>query len=214
VTRRPRRGDRAQASVELALLLPVVLVLVLSVLQVGILARDVVLVTHAAREGARAAATDPDPGVARAAVLAASGLDPTRVSVTTTVTSGRTGAPRVRVEVAYRAPTAVPLVGALVADRTIRTAATMRVEAPAAPHVVPVHPRDPWATRGRDDVAQPPVAERPVRTVRSRARAAALSRCSLALPHLGDWTHDGQPSRHGHAATLSWVAWRCRSAAS
>ena len=115
---------------ELALLLPVVLLLLLAVLQVGLLARDVVLVTHAAREAARAAATDPDPRVARAAALASSGLDPARVTVTTTVTADGAAARRVRVEVSYRSPTAVPLVGALLADRTIRTTATMRVEAP------------------------------------------------------------------------------------
>src|SRR5690606_8760043 len=28
----------------------------------------------------------------------------------------------------------------------------------------------------------------------------------LPLPHLGDCTHDGQPSRHGHEATASRVA--------
>jgi Flp pilus assembly protein TadG len=116
--------------VELALLLPVVLLLLLAVLQVGLLARDVVLVTHAAREGARAAATDPDPEVARAAALASSGLDPARVTVTTTVTGSGPAGRRVRVEVAYRSPTAVPLVGSLLADRSIRTAATMRVESP------------------------------------------------------------------------------------
>ncbi len=121
---------------ELALLLPVVLLLLLAVLQVGLLARDVVLVTHAAREAARAAATDPRPSVARAAALASSGLDPTRVEVTVSVTGTGTGTGtgatdrRVRVEVAYRVPTSVPLVGRLAADRTIRTTATMRVEAP------------------------------------------------------------------------------------
>ena len=123
-------GDRAQASVELALLLPVILLLVLAVLQVGLLSRDVVLVTHAAREAARAAATDPSPDVARAAALASSGLDPTRVTVTLDVTGAPDRARRVRVEVVYRAPTAVPLMGALVADRTIRTTATMRLETP------------------------------------------------------------------------------------
>ena len=131
--RRPRRGptgsgDAGQASVELALLLPVVAVLLLAVLQVGLLARDVVLVTHASREAARAAATDPDPGAARAAAAASSGLDGDRLSVHVTGRGG-TGS-RVRVEVAYRAPTAVPLVGALVGDRTIRSTATMRVEPP------------------------------------------------------------------------------------
>lgn len=131
--RRPRRrpterGDRGQASVELALLLPVVVLLLLAVLQVGLLARDVVLVTHASREAARAAATDPEPGAARAAANASSGLDPDRLDVTV---SGRGAAgSRVRVEVTYQAQTGVPLIGALLGDRTIRSTATMRVEPP------------------------------------------------------------------------------------
>jgi len=128
--RRQPPSDRGQASVELALLLPVVLLLLLAVLQVGLLARDVVLVTHAAREAARAAATDPEPAVARSAALVSSGLDPARVEVTTTITGDGTTGRRVRIDVAYRAPTVVPLVGALLADRTIRTSATMRVEVP------------------------------------------------------------------------------------
>lgn len=126
-----RRGtpDRGQASVELALLLPVVAILLLAVLQVGLVAREVVLVTHAAREAARAAATDPDPTAARAAALSSGGLDPERLVVTTTRSkAGR----RVRVDVAYRAATGVPLIGSLVGDRTIRAHATMRVEVPPA----------------------------------------------------------------------------------
>jgi Flp pilus assembly protein TadG len=127
------RRDRGQASVELALLLPVVLLLLLAVLQVGLLARDVVLVTHAAREAARAAATDPDPSTARAAAVGSSGLDPTRLVVRSTVTGSEEedGGRRVRAEVAYRAVTDVPLIGALLPDRSIRAVATMRVEVPA-----------------------------------------------------------------------------------
>ena len=37
---------------------------------------------------------------------------------------------RVRVEVAYRAPTSVPIVGRLLGDRTLRATVTMRVEGP------------------------------------------------------------------------------------
>jgi Flp pilus assembly protein TadG len=122
----PRRGDGGQASVELALLLPVVALLLLAVLQVAVLARDAVLVTHAAREAARAAAVDPAPGAPRDAARAAGGLDPDRMSI---ATSGRDGAgSRVRVEVRYRAPTAVPIVGALLGDREITSTVTMRVE--------------------------------------------------------------------------------------
>jgi len=123
-----RRGDRGQASVELALLLPIVMVLLLAVLQVGLLARDVVLVTHASREAARAAATDPRPQAAEEAAASSSGLDANRLTVNVT---GR-GAPdgRVQAEVIYRAATRVPLIGRLVGDRLIRSAATMRVETP------------------------------------------------------------------------------------
>ena len=115
---------------ELALLLPIVVLLLLAVLQVGLLGRDVVLVTHAAREAARAAATDPDPRVARAAALSSGGLEPSRLDVALVITGGDDGGRRVEVEVTYRVPTRVPLVGRLVADRTITTTATMRVEAP------------------------------------------------------------------------------------
>ena len=67
-------SDRGQASVELALLLPIVVLLLLAVLQVGLVARDVVLVTHASREAARAAALDGAPAAARRAAAAAGRL--------------------------------------------------------------------------------------------------------------------------------------------
>lgn len=120
------RNERGQAAVELALLLPVVVVLLLAVLQVCLLGKDAILVAHASREAARAAATDPDPRAAATAAAAAAGLDPDHLDVTVT---GRDGpGSRVLVVVTYRAPTTVPLVGPLVADRTIRVATTMRVE--------------------------------------------------------------------------------------
>ena len=123
---RRERGDGGQASVELALVLPLVLVLLLAVVQVGLLVRDQILVVHAAREAAREAAVDPDAGGPRRAALASSTLDDGRLAVTST---GRGGpGTRVRVEVRYRAPTTVPLVGAAVGDVTLGASATMRVE--------------------------------------------------------------------------------------
>jgi Flp pilus assembly protein TadG len=126
--RRTATRERAQSTVELALLLPVVIVLLLAVLQVGLVARDVVLVTHASREAVRAVAVDDAAGAARAAALASSGLDDHRLAVTV---SGR-GAPgsRVRVVVTYRSVTKVPIVGALLGDHIVRSTATMRVEGP------------------------------------------------------------------------------------
>lgn len=121
-------GERAQSTVELALLLPLVVLMLLTILQVALLARDVVLVTHASREAARAAATDPAPAAARSAAVRSSGLDDARLHVQVS-RRGDTGT-RVHVVVTYRAPTAVPIIGVLLGDRTIRSSATMRVEGP------------------------------------------------------------------------------------
>jgi Flp pilus assembly protein TadG len=120
------RGDEGQAAVELALVLPLVVVVLLAVVQVGLVVRDQILVVHAAREAAREAAVDPGADAPRRAALAGSGLPGDRLSVTS---AGRGAAgSRVRVEVRYRAPTAVPLVGAALGDVTLEAAATMRVE--------------------------------------------------------------------------------------
>ena len=120
------RGDGGQASVELVLVLPLVVLLLLAVVQLGLLVRDQILVVHAAREAAREAAVDASPDAPRRAALASSTLADSRLTVTST---GRGGAgSRVKVEVAYRAPTAVPLLGAAVGDFTLRASATMRVE--------------------------------------------------------------------------------------
>ena len=111
---------------ELALLLPVVVFLLLAVLQLGIVAREVVLVTHAAREAARAAAVDDASGAAMEAASESSGLDTDRLDVEV---SGREGpGSRVRVTVSYRIRTSVPIVGALMTDPRVASTATMRVE--------------------------------------------------------------------------------------
>jgi hypothetical protein len=120
------RGERGQAAVELALVLPLVAMLLLAVVQVGLVVRDQVLVVQAAREAARAAAVDPGPDAAARAAASAAGLDPSRLTV---IESGRAGpGSRVLVIVRYRPPAAVPIVGGLIAARTLQARATMRVE--------------------------------------------------------------------------------------
>lgn len=120
------RGDEGQAAVELALVLPLVVALLLVVVQVGLIVRAQVLVTHAAREAARAAAVDPAPGAARDAAVASSTLDPARLQVSEDG-RGPEGS-RVSVHLTYRVPTDVPLVGALFGDIELGATATMRVE--------------------------------------------------------------------------------------
>src|SRR3954453_20204968 len=112
--RRVRRAtgtDGGQATVEAALLLPFVFALLLVAAQVGLLVRAQILVTHAAREGARAAPADPNTDAPHAAAAAATSLDPWRMQV---AVDGRAEAgSHVHVRVTYRAATDVPIVGPL-----------------------------------------------------------------------------------------------------
>lgn len=121
-----RSAQAGQATVEVVLLLPVVVLALLLVIQVGLIARSQVLVVNAAREGARAAAVD-GPAAARAAAGRSPGIDERRLVVSAVVEPGSTG-DLVRVEVRYRAATDVPLVGPLIGDPTVSADVTMRVE--------------------------------------------------------------------------------------
>ena len=120
--------ESGQAATELALVLPLLALLLLTVVQVALVARDQVLVVHAAREAAREAAVDPRPAqVRQAALRAGTGLKPGRLGTETSQTGGVPVI--VTVEVAYRAPTDVVLVGPLLPDVALRASAAMRREA-------------------------------------------------------------------------------------
>lgn len=120
------RGDGGQAAVELVLVLPLVLVVALAALQVALVARDQVLLVHAAREGARQAAVSADDASVAAVTGRATALTAARLAVRTVRPPG-TGA-AVTVTATYRSPTDVPLVGGLVGDVRLTAAATMRSE--------------------------------------------------------------------------------------
>lgn len=121
-----RRSDDGQSTVELALGLPLVMAMLLLVIQVGLVARDQVLVAHAVREAVRAAAVDAHPDAAVAAAKAAGPLDPGRLDVAVGPRGGRGS--RLTVGVSYRSPTNLPLVGDALPDVVLNSRATMRVE--------------------------------------------------------------------------------------
>lgn len=118
-------GARGQATLELALVLPLVLAVTLLIVQVGLVVRDQQLVVNAAREGARSAATDPTLAAARQAVVNSGDLEPGRLDVDL-LTDGST----VTVTVTYRSSTDVALIGPLVGDVTLTESVTMHREAP------------------------------------------------------------------------------------
>jgi len=123
-----RARERGSAAVEFALLLPIMLLLLLALVQVGVIARDSLVLTQASRAGAREAAVQGSSDSVEEAVRAAAvGLDPARIDVDATW-SGARGAP-VTVEVTYDAPIASLLAGWLLPESvSLRASATMRQE--------------------------------------------------------------------------------------
>lgn len=108
---------------EAALLLPFMALLLLAVVQVGLVVRSRILVTHAAREGARAAAVGGSDSDVREAVGIAGDLPLHRMEVAVRRAGGTA-----EVSVTYSDPTNVPLIGAMVGDAEIVAVARMRIE--------------------------------------------------------------------------------------
>ena len=115
-------GERGQASVELALVLPVLILFLLGLVQTALVARDQVLLQDAARAAAREASVGAAPSRVRDAArrsLAGVTIDVQR--------QGGVGDPVV-VVARYHDRTAVPFVGGLFPDVDLTARATMRAE--------------------------------------------------------------------------------------
>jgi hypothetical protein len=120
--------SRGQATLELALCLPILVVFIATLVQIGVIAGDQVRVLHAAREAARVAAVDSDPAHVKAAAEAG-GLSPLEVDISPEERFRVQGRP-ITVTVTFGASRRIPLVGRLIASRDLSGAATMRIETP------------------------------------------------------------------------------------
>jgi len=119
---RRSHGCSGQATVELALALPLLMVFLLGAVQLTLVIRGQLAVTHAARAAARAASVSASPTrAAAAAARSATSLE--RLDVRT-----ENGTRTVRVTVLALVATDVPLVGALIGDVTVSATAVMAVE--------------------------------------------------------------------------------------
>ena len=141
-TRRSRTArDSGASAVELALLMPILVVLLFGIAQLGLALSAKVSVTHAAREGARLAAVGAsDADVIAAAKARAGALNPALVQVTVGPASRAVGE-QVTVTVSYPfsafglgpLPTPTPQAGTASANnslltKTLTSSATMRAE--------------------------------------------------------------------------------------
>lgn len=122
------RDERGQSTVELALCLPIVVIILAIVVQIGVIAIDRVKVWHAAREAARVAAVDPDTEAIRRAAESA-GLEPLELVIEPEDLYRRQGEP-VTVEVSYSPSTRVPVLGSLFRGLELDAKASMRIEQP------------------------------------------------------------------------------------
>lgn len=123
---RTGRDQRGQATAELALLMPFVLILVLAVAQIVVIWRTELLVTHAARAAVRAATVTSDLAEIRQAAASAEGLDPDRLNVVV-VERGDPG-DTVTVRVGYGPVDGVPIVGLVTRTIIVSASASMLVE--------------------------------------------------------------------------------------
>jgi hypothetical protein len=121
-------GERGQATVELALCLPLVALLLATVVEVAMVAADQARLLHAAREAARIAVVDDDAAEIRAAAEQ-SGLEGVELIVSPEPNMRRQGDP-LTVRLSYKPPARTPIVGVLFRRLTLRAEATMRIEEP------------------------------------------------------------------------------------
>ena len=103
-------------------MLPLFFGLLVLVFQVGLVARDEIVVTHAARAAVRDASLTRD--LARIRTIGTRALPGAQIRV---VRRGPVGQP-VEVEVTYVSRTDLPLIGPLLPDITLRARADMEVE--------------------------------------------------------------------------------------
>ncbi len=121
----PGGRERGQATVEVVLVLPFVVLVVSAVLQVTVIVRDTIRLGHVAREAARSAMVD-DPTTAGEHARASTALDPSRLTVD--VQGGDAPGDRLVVTVRYRMPTDVAVVGVLLPEVTIEERLVTRRE--------------------------------------------------------------------------------------
>lgn len=124
------RNERGQTMVEFALVLPILLVVVFSIVQFGVLYNDYITLTDATRVGARKGAvsrtaTNPIAITVAATRAAAPGLKPADLGVTATATAWAPGAD-LTVEATY--PYDIDVLGIVVASGTLRSKTVERVE--------------------------------------------------------------------------------------
>jgi len=121
--------EQGQATVEMALVLPVLLLLLTGIIQFGIIFNAYITVAHASREGARVAAVGgSDSEITTTVLQRAENLANEQLAVQITPFARTRGTP-VTVQVDYSIPVEIPLIADLLPNPFVISAQTvMRTE--------------------------------------------------------------------------------------
>lgn len=124
------KNNRGQALVEFALILPVLMLLIIGVMEFGLIINQYMVVTEAAREGARSAALGGSNATITTVVkTAASQMDTSQLTVTVSPATTRVRGNGVTVTVQKPIKTITKLINPFFpAGFTVQGMATMRVE--------------------------------------------------------------------------------------
>ena len=128
-----RKNQKGQSLVELALVLPLITLILCGILELGIIFHSYLVLTNAAREGARAGAVGKSDTEITARILESAPLPlvDTNLSVTRIepYQEARTPGLPLTVEVTYDVALATPLFSSILPDPfTLTAQATMRLE--------------------------------------------------------------------------------------
>ncbi|MDY6794704.1 MAG: TadE/TadG family type IV pilus assembly protein [Actinomycetota bacterium] len=126
--RHPFSSEKAQATAEFALVLPLLLLVFMLFIQAVVVMKAQIAVTAAAREGARKGVETSNLALIEgAAARAAPGMNPERLHVV--VESGpRRRGEWIKVEVEYEVPIVIPAVQKFFPEVRVRGSAEMRIE--------------------------------------------------------------------------------------
>ena len=124
------KNRRGQAMVEMALVLPILLLLLFGVVELGRLSNAYMVVMHAARHGARHGVVGATNEEIRTYVKnAASSLNPAELTITILPDHGRVGGNDIQVLVSYPVKLYIPVPqGMLTNPVTVQSKVTMRIE--------------------------------------------------------------------------------------
>ncbi|HZK25526.1 MAG TPA: TadE/TadG family type IV pilus assembly protein [Oscillospiraceae bacterium] len=124
------KNQKGQAIVESAIVLPIILLLLLGMVEVGRVCNAYLVVTQAARHGARYGAVGAnDVEIADRIASVVTPLNPTDLTITITPAGARHTGEDLQIQVSYPVQLITPLAGRVVSNPwLVKSAITMRVE--------------------------------------------------------------------------------------